>query len=135
MINVLIIIFILIVVLIKSRQKDLKFKNKKIKYVSLFLHASIIVYIFLIFFRLLGNGISKFYDTYFELAIVSLYIFLLVEQIGVEKNIEEIEFYFYLAVKAALFPVITVKKINFLPARLLMKILRTKRNTKQAVPA
>lgn len=89
MINVLIIIFILIVVLIKSRRKDLKFKNKKIKYVSLFLHASIIVYIFLIFFRLLGNGISKFYDTYFELAIVSLYIFLLVEQIGVEKNIEE----------------------------------------------
>ena len=60
MINVLIIIFILIVVLIKSRRKDLKFKNKKIKYVSLFLHASIIVY-----------------------------IFLLVEQIGVEKNIEE----------------------------------------------
>lgn len=34
--------------------------------------------------------------------------------------------------KAALFPVITVKKTNFLPVRSPMKILRTKRNTKQA---
>ena len=40
-----------------------------------------------------------------------------------------------LTLKAALFPVITVKKINFLPARSPMKILRTKRNTKQAAPA
>ena len=37
-----------------------------------------------------------------------------------------------LTLKAALFPVITVKKINFLPVRSPMKILRTKRNTKQA---
>ena len=40
-----------------------------------------------------------------------------------------------LTLKAALFPVITVKKINFLPVRSLMKILRMKLNTKQAVPA
>ena len=40
-----------------------------------------------------------------------------------------------LTLRAVLFPVITVMKTNFLPARLLMKILRTKRNTKQAVPA
>ena len=40
-----------------------------------------------------------------------------------------------LTLKAALSPVKILMKINFLPVRSLMKILRMKLNTKQAVPA